>query len=211
MYQGVVKDEIRVRERAAAKSLAAAGQTDGQSEKEAEGLSMPSGGGARMVVPSTTSIPPLNTPGASVQRPVVSPDSHRPLASSSNQHFATAPDPSAQASGSGSSSRSPSSGRYTPDRHFDEDASIYSSSSSTSFRPAPIGGVGVPQPAPVYDDDCLTCIISPPPELVEAQSKEDRQREREERLAEYEAQKALGGRLEQEQGVHADPVGGRLV
>jgi protein PET117 len=57
----------------------------------------------------------------------------------------------------------------------------------------------VSQPAPVMDEDCVTCKISPPPQLVEAQSKELRAKERQERLAEYEAQKSLGDRLSREQ------------
>ena len=207
MYQGVIKDDIRVRERAAAKSLAAEA-ANGDTENAP--VTMPAGGGARMVVPSTTSLPPLNTPGVAVQRPIVSTTSHQPIHSDSNQYFATAPTAS-----SPSTSQASGSHRNIPDRHFDEDPHWSRASSSTSFssssRPAPIGGVGLSQPAPVVDEDCLTCVISPPPELVEAQSREDRQREREERLAEYEAQKALAGKLVQEQGVHADPVGGRLV
>jgi protein PET117 len=62
----------------------------------------------------------------------------------------------------------------------------------------------VQQPAPVVDPDCITCTISPPPELVESQSKEQRAKERRERYLEYEAQKGLGRKLEQEQGVQSD-------
>ncbi|KAL1411172.1 hypothetical protein Q8F55_002122 [Vanrija albida] len=54
----------------------------------------------------------------------------------------------------------------------------------------------VVQPAAVVDEDCATCVISPPPQLLEAQSKEQRARERAARLAEYEAQKGLAVRLE---------------
>jgi protein PET117 len=59
----------------------------------------------------------------------------------------------------------------------------------------------VQQPAAVVDDDCITCVISPPPELVESQSKEQRAVERRERMAEYEAQKGLAEKLGNEQGV----------
>ena len=59
----------------------------------------------------------------------------------------------------------------------------------------------VQQPAAVVDPDCVTCVASPPPDLLEAQTKEQRAVERRERLAEYEAQKKLGHRLEKEQGV----------
>jgi len=57
----------------------------------------------------------------------------------------------------------------------------------------------VVQPAPVVDDECVTCVISPPPQLLEAQSKEERARERSARLAEYEAQKELAAKLDAQQ------------
>lgn len=59
----------------------------------------------------------------------------------------------------------------------------------------------VTQPAPTVDPDCTTCVISPPPQLLEAQSAEQRAREREGRKREYEEQKQLAGRLATEQGV----------
>jgi len=59
----------------------------------------------------------------------------------------------------------------------------------------------VQQPAAVIDEDCVTCAVSPPPELVEGQSKEQRAVERAERMAEYEAQKGLANKLGSEQGV----------
>lgn len=62
----------------------------------------------------------------------------------------------------------------------------------------------VQQPASVLNDECDSCIISPPPELLEAQSADERAREREERKAEYEAQRRLGDRLGREQGVQMD-------
>ncbi|KAK8870010.1 hypothetical protein IAR55_000580 [Kwoniella newhampshirensis] len=58
---------------------------------------------------------------------------------------------------------------------------------------------GVKQPPPVVDEDCITCQISPPPQLLEAQSAEERRRERTMRAKEYEQQKALGSRLAREQ------------
>lgn len=54
----------------------------------------------------------------------------------------------------------------------------------------------VQQPSPTIDPDCVTCVISPPPKLHEAQTKEQRARERKARLDEYEAQKGLAERLE---------------
>lgn len=53
----------------------------------------------------------------------------------------------------------------------------------------------VQQPAAVVDEDCVTCVVSPPPQLLEAQSKEQRAAERQARLEEYEAQKGLAQRL----------------
>lgn len=57
----------------------------------------------------------------------------------------------------------------------------------------------VQQPDAVVDEDCVTCVISPPPQLLEAQTKEQRAIERQARLEEYEAQKALAQRLSQGQ------------
>ncbi|KIR31207.1 hypothetical protein I352_06487 [Cryptococcus deuterogattii MMRL2647] len=62
----------------------------------------------------------------------------------------------------------------------------------------------VTQPAPSVDPDCTTCVISPPPQLLEAQSAEQRAREREGRKREYEEQKQLAGRLATEQGVREE-------
>lgn len=53
----------------------------------------------------------------------------------------------------------------------------------------------VQQPDAVVDEDCVTCVVSPPPQLLEAQSKEQRAIERQARLEEYEAQKGLAQRL----------------
>lgn len=53
----------------------------------------------------------------------------------------------------------------------------------------------VQQPAAVVDEECVTCVVSPPPQLLEAQSKEQRAIERQARLEEYEAQKGLAQRL----------------
>ena len=72
---------------------------------------------------------------------------------------------------------------------------------ATSTPPLNTPSAPVQQPAAVVDPDCVTCVISPPPELVEAQSKEQRAAERAGRMAEYEAQRGLARRLEQEQGV----------
>lgn len=58
----------------------------------------------------------------------------------------------------------------------------------------------IQQPAPQIDEDCETCRISPPPQLLESQSPEIRRKEREARAREYEDQKALGERLTDEQG-----------
>lgn len=58
----------------------------------------------------------------------------------------------------------------------------------------------VQQPAAVMDADCETCHISPPPQLLEAQSGEERKREREARGREYFEQKSLQDRLVKEQG-----------
>lgn len=72
----------------------------------------------------------------------------------------------------------------------------------------------VQQPAAVVDDECATCIISPPPQLLEAQSAEQRARERQARLDEYEAQKGLARRLATEQSgaaPAASVAGDRLV
>ncbi|GMK55467.1 hypothetical protein CspeluHIS016_0205230 [Cutaneotrichosporon spelunceum] len=72
----------------------------------------------------------------------------------------------------------------------------------------------VQQPEAVVDDDCATCVISPPPQLLEAQSAEQRAKERQARLAEYEAQKGLAMRLSKEQDAPAAPasmVSQRLV
>ncbi|CAD6575198.1 MAG: hypothetical protein TREMPRED_001329, partial [Tremellales sp. Tagirdzhanova-0007] len=76
-------------------------------------------------------------------------------------------------------------------------------SSSPKVYSAPLNTPSAPiqQPAPVIDEDCPTCITSPPPQLVEAQSAGERARDREDRRVEYEVQKDLGHRLEREQGV----------
>ncbi|WWC69701.1 uncharacterized protein I206_103644 [Kwoniella pini CBS 10737] len=69
----------------------------------------------------------------------------------------------------------------------------------------------VQQPASVIDPECQTCVISPPPQLLESQSKEQRAKERELRLKEYEDQKKLEGRLRGEQGVQEPVTVKRLV
>ncbi|WVW83417.1 hypothetical protein I302_105437 [Kwoniella bestiolae CBS 10118] len=69
----------------------------------------------------------------------------------------------------------------------------------------------VQQPAPVIDEECTTCVISPPPQLLESQSREERARERELRMREYVEQKSLDSRLRGEQGVSEQPSGTRLV
>jgi protein PET117 len=51
----------------------------------------------------------------------------------------------------------------------------------------------------MVDPDCETCRISPPPQLLEAQSHEERKKEREARSREYEEQKGLADRLAKEQ------------
>lgn len=85
-----------------------------------------------------------------------------------------------------------------------------------SAVPPPLNTPSAPvqQPAAVSDPDCETCRISPPPQLVEAQSKDERRAERIAREKEYEAQKRLAGQLSREQGtggVGARPSTERLV
>lgn len=123
MYQGVIKDEIRVREKAAA---------------AAAKLLHPSSASASTEAVAHSSSTPLNTPSSPVQ------------------------------------------------------------------QPAPAG----------VDPDCDTCRISPPPQLVEAQSRDERRAERQAREREYELQKQLAGRLQREQGtggVGSHPSTERLV
>jgi protein PET117 len=59
--------------------------------------------------------------------------------------------------------------------------------------------VRVVQPDAVIDPECATCVVSQPPQLLEAQSKEERARERAARLLEYETQKNLARKLDVEQ------------
>jgi len=58
----------------------------------------------------------------------------------------------------------------------------------------------VQQPAAVIDENCDTCRISPPSQLLEAQTGEERRKEREARGREYYEQKGLAERLEKAQG-----------
>ncbi|EIW70238.1 hypothetical protein TREMEDRAFT_30169 [Tremella mesenterica DSM 1558] len=51
------------------------------------------------------------------------------------------------------------------------------------------------------DPDCPVCVISPPPQLLQNLSPEDRRKDREDRKKEYENQKVLAGTLSVEQGV----------
>ena len=71
---------------------------------------------------------------------------------------------------------------------------------SHSTPPLNTPSAPIQQPAPVMDADCETCRISPPPQLLEAQSGEERRRERELRGKEYYEQKGLAERLSREQG-----------
>ncbi|WVR04990.1 hypothetical protein IAU60_002002 [Kwoniella sp. DSM 27419] len=89
------------------------------------------------------------------------------------------------------------------------------SSSSTSTLNTPVHSSNTPlntpsspvqQPAPVVDPECQTCVVSPPPQLLEAQSAEQRSRERQLRMREYEDQKRLDVKLRDEQGV-SEPAG----
>lgn len=64
----------------------------------------------------------------------------------------------------------------------------------------------VQQPAAVVDEDCVTCVVSPPPQLLEAQSKEQRAAERQTRLEEYEAQKGLAQRLSRQAQAAHEPA-----
>ncbi|WRT66890.1 uncharacterized protein IL334_003853 [Kwoniella shivajii] len=95
-----------------------------------------------------------------------------------------------------------------------------SSSSSSSRSPSTAHSSGTPlntpsspvqQPAANIDPDCQTCVISPPPQLLESQSAEQRAKERRLRMKEYEDQKKLGKTLTVEQGVSEPPTGIRLV
>jgi protein PET117 len=70
----------------------------------------------------------------------------------------------------------------------------------TSSAPLNTPSAPIQQPASTLDPDCETCRISPPPQLLEAQSHEERKREREARGREYEEQKGLAERLGREQG-----------
>ena len=83
---------------------------------------------------------------------------------------------------------------------------LTNSTPQTSSTPLNTPSSPVQQPAPITDPDCQTCVLSPPPELVEAQSREQRAKERRDRLLEYEAQKGLAKSLEREQGVHEDRI-----
>ncbi|WVQ98562.1 hypothetical protein IAU59_005688 [Kwoniella sp. CBS 9459] len=69
----------------------------------------------------------------------------------------------------------------------------------------------VQQPAPTIDPECQTCVVSPPPQLLESQSAEQRAKERQLRMKEYEDQKRLDVRLRDAQGVSKEPTGSRLV
>lgn len=77
----------------------------------------------------------------------------------------------------------------------------YSTVAHSSHSPLNTPSSPVQQPAPVVDPDCLTCQLSPPPEISEKTTKEERAKERIARLREYEDQKVLGEKLEREQGV----------
>jgi protein PET117 len=73
-------------------------------------------------------------------------------------------------------------------------------SQQTSSPPLNTPSAPIQQPAAVADADCETCRISPPPQLLEAQSGEERRKEREARGKEYYEQKGLAERLSREQG-----------
>jgi protein PET117 len=77
---------------------------------------------------------------------------------------------------------------------------LQSQAVSHSSIPLNTPSAPIQQPAPVMDADCETCRISPPPQLLEAQSSEERKRERELRGREYYEQKGLAERLGREQG-----------
>lgn len=93
-------------------------------------------------------------------------------------------------------------------------AAASASAVASAVPPLNTPSAPVQQPAAVSDPDCETCRISPPPQLVEAQSKDERRAERLAREKEYEAQKRLAGQLSREQGtggVGARPSTERLV
>ncbi|WVF72373.1 hypothetical protein IAT40_007188 [Kwoniella sp. CBS 6097] len=69
----------------------------------------------------------------------------------------------------------------------------------------------VQQPAPTVDPECQTCVVSPPPQLLESQSAEQRAKERQLRMKEYEDQKKLDVRLRDAQGVSKEPTQSRMV
>lgn len=95
------------------------------------------------------------------------------------------------------SSSSSSASSIAPPSTSPEQLQFYSTPLNTPSSP-------VQQPAPVLDEDCKSCIISPPPQLLESQSAEERAKEREERKLEYEMQKGLGDKLGRAQGVQMD-------
>ncbi|ORY21593.1 hypothetical protein BCR39DRAFT_591537 [Naematelia encephala] len=149
MYQGVLKDDARLKLRA-------------------ETLAKLSTPGAEILSPDDPATAPLHSLSTTIQ-----PSSSLP--------------PIAYESSSSSSSLPP--------------IAYQSSAPSSSSPPLNTPSSPVQQPASVIDEDCETCKISPPPELVEKQSADERKKERRERWEEYERQKNLGQRLEAEQPV----------
>ncbi|GFZ46388.1 hypothetical protein JCM24511_04635 [Saitozyma sp. JCM 24511] len=97
--------------------------------------------------------------------------------------------PSSSSSNASSSPSSSSPSRSTPS------SSASSSSAHPPFTPS------VSQPAPIIDPDCEVCRISPPPQISEKQSADERRMEREMRAQEYVAQRKLAEDLGREQGV----------
>lgn len=79
-------------------------------------------------------------------------------------------------------------------------ALLLSQQTTASSPPLNTPSAPIQQPAAVADADCETCRISPPPQLLEAQSGEERRKEREARGKEYLEQKGLAERLSREQG-----------
>ncbi|RSH95609.1 hypothetical protein EHS25_000701 [Saitozyma podzolica] len=102
--------------------------------------------------------------------------------------------PSSSSSSSSSSSHSPSPLSSSPSSPTPS-SSASSSSAHPPFTPS------ISQPAPVIDPDCEVCRISPPPQISEKQSADERRMEREMRAQEYVAQRKLAEDLGREQGV----------
>ncbi|RXK39948.1 hypothetical protein M231_02743 [Tremella mesenterica] len=149
MYLGVLRDEARLRAKAA--------------EKQAlESLPSASSIGSSILITPSSSISnkPSSSPSSISNQPI-------PISSSSNLY---------------------------------QSIPFISESSQFSSPPTPLTET-ITQPPPLIDPDCPVCVISPPPQLLQNLSPEDRRKDREDRKKEYENQKVLAGTLSVEQGV----------